>query len=131
MNVVVWVVSILLALTFTAIGGMKVLASAVDLQQAASGVPVVLLRVAGIAELLGAIGLILPAATRIAPMLTPLAAAGLTVTMVGATITNVIVGTYSALPMTVVLGLICALVGWARLGRYAVAPRRRAVPAAA
>lgn len=130
-QVVVWVVSILLALTFIAIGGMKVLASAADLEQSAMGVPVVLLKVAGIAELLGALGLILPATTRIMPMLTPLAAVGLTVTMIGATIANVVVGAYSALPMTIVLGLVCALVGWARFGRYAVEPRKQAVAATA
>ncbi|MQA15716.1 MAG: DoxX family membrane protein [Pseudonocardiaceae bacterium] len=131
MKTVVWVASILLALTFVAVGGMKVLTSTADLQQSAMGVPVVLLKVAGTAELLGALGLILPAATRIMPMLTPLAAAALTVTMVGATIVNIAVGAYSALPMTVVLALVSALVGWARFGRYTIEPRSQTVAAAA
>lgn len=130
MKTFVWIVSILLALTFVAVGGMKVLTSAADLEQSAGGVPVVLLKVAGAAELLGALGLILPAATRIMPWLTPLAAAGLTVTMVGATITNLVVGAYAALPMTVVLAVVSALVGWARSDRYPVQPRNRTVAVA-
>lgn len=130
MKAVVWIASILLALTFVAVGGMKVLAAAADLQQSANGVPVILLKLAGTAELLGALGLILPAATRVAPMLTPVAAVGLAVTMTGATIANVVVGAYSALPMTVVLGLVCALLAWARFGRYSIQPRGKAVVAA-
>ncbi|GAB3291781.1 DoxX family protein [Parasphingorhabdus pacifica] len=131
MKILVWVVSILLALTFLAVGGMKVLASAADLQQSAGGVPITLLKLTGTAELLGALGLVLPAATRIMPVLTPLAAAGLTVTMVGATIANLAVGAYAALPMTVVLGLACAFVGWARFSRYTIQPRSQTIAAAA
>lgn len=131
MKIVIWVVSALLALVFLAVGGMKLLAPAAELEQSGAGVPVVLMKVAGAAEVLGALGLILPAATRIMPMLTPVAAAGLTVTMVGATIANVVVGAYAGIPMTVVLGLACAFVGWARFTRHAIAPRGQAVAAAA
>lgn len=126
MKIVVWAVSILLALAFLAVGGMKLLTPAADLGRAANGIPVALMKVAGAAEVLGAVGLILPAATRITPVLTPLAAVGLTATMVGATIANVVVGAYSAVPMTVVLGLAAALIAWARFGRCAVEPRSRA-----
>jgi uncharacterized membrane protein YphA (DoxX/SURF4 family) len=123
MKIVVWIVSALLAVAFLAVGAGKLLASAADLQQSAQGVPVALLKIAGAAEVLGAIGLILPAATRILPVLTPIAAVGLTVTMVGATITDIIVGAPSAIVMTVVLGILAALVAVARFGRWAVEPR--------
>lgn len=131
MKVVVWVVSNLLALVFLAVGGMKLLAPAADLARAANGVPVALLKVAGAAEVLGAVGLILPAATRIVPVLTPLAAVGLTVTMVGATIANLVTGAYFAVPMTVGLGLVAALIAWARFGRWAVEPRSQGTAAMA
>lgn len=134
MKIVVWILSVLLAVVFLAVGGMKLLAATADLQQASGGVPVALMRVAGTAEVLGALGLVLPSVTRIAPILTPLAAAGLAATMVGATITNVVVGGYSAAPVTVVLGVLAALVAVARARRYAVAPRsgrRDQVPTAA
>lgn len=125
MKYAVWIVSALLAVAFLFIGGMKVVTSTADLEAMAEGVPVVLLRIAGIAEVLGALGLILPAATRTLPILTPLAAAGLVVVMVGATITNVIIGTYSVIPTTIGLGLLAGFVAWARFTRQSVQPRRR------
>lgn len=125
MKIIVWIASILLAVAFVAIGGMKVVTPADVLQQSANGVPVTLLKVAGTAEMLGALGLVLPAATRILPVLTPLAASGLVLTMIGATTTNIVIGAYAIVPMTVVLGIVSALVAWARFGRYAVQPRSR------
>ena len=92
MKIAVWIASSLLAFAFLVTGGSKLLASAGDLQQMAGGVPVALLKLAGAAEVLGAIGLVVPAATRIMPVLTPIAAIGLVVTMIGATITNIAIG---------------------------------------
>lgn len=120
MKTTVWIVSVLLALAFLFIGGMKVLTPPAELAQSAMGVPVILLKVAGWAEVLGALGLVLPAATRIAPVLTPLAATGLVVVMIGAIITNVIIGAYSAVLIPILLCLLSAFVGWARFtGRVA------------
>lgn len=123
MRIAVWIVSGLLALAFLFIGGAKVFASAADLESMAQGVPVVVLKVAGVAEMLGALGIILPAATRILPRLTPLAATGLVVTMIGATITNVLIGEYALIPQTIFLGTLAGSVAWARSGAYAVSPR--------
>jgi uncharacterized membrane protein YphA (DoxX/SURF4 family) len=124
-KIVVWIASALLALTFLVAGGGKLLASAADLHQSAQGVPVALIRFVGVAEVLGALGLVLPAATRVLPVLTPVAATGLLVTMVGATITNVAVGEPTTAALTIVLGIVAALVAWARFGPAAVAPRPR------
>ncbi len=124
MKILVWIVSALLALAFLFIGASKVLTSPVELEAMAEGVPVVLLKIAGTAEMLGALGLVLPAATRIVPVLTPIAAIGLVVTMIGATITNIVIGEYALVPQTVILGVLAAFVAWARLGRYAIAPRQ-------
>lgn len=87
------------------------------------GVPVVLLRIAGVAEVLGTVGLIAPAATRILPRLTPIAASGLVVTMIGATITNIIIGEYALVAQTVLIGALAGFVAWARFGHYAIAPK--------
>jgi hypothetical protein len=114
MKTTVWIVSVLLALAFLYIGGLKVLTPASALAPSAMGVPVILLKVAGWAEVLGALGLVLPAATGIAPVLTPLAATGLTIVMIGAIITNIIVGAYSAVLIPIVLGVLAAFVAWAR-----------------
>jgi hypothetical protein len=114
MKIAVWIVSGLLAVAFLFAGLVKLLASTADLEASAQGVPVILLKIAGTAEVLGALGLILPAATRVMPILTPLAAAGLTVVMVGATITNLIIGEYAIMLQTVLLGLLSAWVAWVR-----------------
>src|SRR5262245_22830625 len=80
-----WTVQVLLAIAFGMAGVMKatqpieVLAA----QMVWPGdVPSALVRFIGVSELLGGIGLVLPAATRIQPRLTPLAAVGLVVVMI-------------------------------------------------
>lgn len=123
MKYLVWIVSALLAAAFLVIGGIKVLTPSDALAASANGIPVILLKIAGTAEMLGALGLILPAATRIAPVLTPLAAAGLVATMIGATVANLIIGHYPVAVQTVVLGLLAAFVAWARFTRVPVQPR--------
>ncbi|MPZ62527.1 MAG: DoxX family protein [Propionibacteriales bacterium] len=129
MKLAVWIVSALLALAFIFIGGSKLVVSAADLESMAEGVPVVLLRIAGTAEVLGALGLVLPAASRILPILTPVAATGLVLTMIGASITNVIIDEYALVAQTVILGALAGFVAWARFGRYAIQPRGTAEPA--
>jgi uncharacterized membrane protein YphA (DoxX/SURF4 family) len=129
MKVAVWIVSGLLALAFLFIGGTKLITPAADLESMAQGVPVILLRIAGTAEVLGALGLVLPAATRVVPVLTPCAASGLVLTMIGATITNIVIGEYALVAQTVVLGGLAAFVAWARFGKYTIQPRAAAQPA--
>jgi uncharacterized membrane protein YphA (DoxX/SURF4 family) len=123
MKIAVWIGSSLLAVAFLVVGGGKLLSPASELQQVAQGVPVALLKLAGAAEVLGAIGLVVPAATRIVPVLTPIAATGLVLTMVGATITNIAVGEPASAVPTIVLGIFAALVAWARFGPAAVEAR--------
>lgn len=123
MKIAVWILSGLLALFFIFAGVTKLVMSADDLTANAEGVPVILLRIAGVAEILGAIGLIVPALTRIRPQLTPLAAAGLVVVMIGATITNIIIGEWAIMVQTFVVGVLCAFVAWARFGPAAIAPK--------
>lgn len=125
MRIAVWVVSVLLALAFLFVGGVKVMMPAAEMAAGSHGVPVVLLKIAGVAEVLGALGLVLPAATRILPVLTPVAAIGLALTMTGATITDVVLGLYPVAVQTAVLGVLAGLVAWARLGPAAIAPRGR------
>lgn len=129
MKLVVWVVSVLLALAFLAVGLGKLTSSGADLEAAAGGIPVLLFRIAGVAEVLGAIGLVVPAATRVQPWLTPVAAAALTFTMVCAVVANLVVGGGATALLPAVLGVLSAFVAWARRGPYAVAPRAARSPA--
>ena len=86
-------------------------------------VPEWLTRFIGAAELLGAIGLILPAATRIMPRLTPLAALGLSVIQVLAILLHASRGEFMVLPMNVVLLALSLFVLWGRERKAPIAPR--------
>jgi putative oxidoreductase len=82
-----------------------------------------LIRFIGVSELLGGLGLILPAASRIRPGLTPLAALGLTIIMVLALGYHVSRGEMSALPIVGALGGLTAFVAWGRAKKAPIAPR--------
>src|SRR5207302_4802737 len=88
-----------------------------DLMAAQSPLPLVVARFVGLCEVAGALGMILPGLLRIRPSLTPLAAAGLVVLMIFATIlTPVMISpepVFMLLPATV--GVLAAFVGYARL----------------
>ncbi len=92
MNVVLWIVAGLLALAFLAAGGLKL--ARTKEQLAASGMGWVedfspqVIKAIGALEVLGAVGLIVPAAVGVAPVLSALAAAGLAAVMVGAILTH-------------------------------------------
>jgi putative oxidoreductase len=106
-----WVVQGLLGAMFLAVGAMKAtqpIAALVDTLGWPAAVPAALVRVIGVAELLGALGLILPAATRVKPMLTPLAGVGLAMVMLLATIVHISRGELGALPIPLVLGGLAA-----------------------
>ncbi len=91
MNIVIWVVQILLALAFFAAGIMKVIRPKEKLAERMAWVndfSPTIIKAIGAVEVLGAVGLILPALTGILPCLTPLAAVGLGVDMLGAMVTH-------------------------------------------
>ncbi len=92
MNIALWIVQILLALVFLMAGVMKASQPIEKLQKnmnLTKHVSPGFVRVVGVLEILGALGLILPVATHILPWLTPVAAIGLVLTMIGAIITHV------------------------------------------
>ena len=76
--------------------------------------PGLFVRFIGVAEVLGAIGLILPGLLRIRPGLTPLAAAGLVVIMIGATVLTLASGAVAAALMPLVVGLLLAFIAYGR-----------------
>src|SRR4029453_4727050 len=83
-NYALWIIQGLLALLFLFAGGTKLV---LPIQELTGPIPLpaLFVRFIGVAEVLGAIGLILPGLLRIRPGLTRLAAAGLTIIMIGAT----------------------------------------------
>lgn len=123
MNIVLWVVQILLALAFLLAGTMKATQPIVKLAARMKWVnaikPPQLVRLIGALEVLAAIGLILPAVTGILPWLTPVAAIGLVLTMIGAMIVHTRIGEGSRIAPNMVLLLLAAVVV---VGRFAVVP---------
>jgi hypothetical protein len=112
-NRALWIVQGLLAALFLFAGGMKLI-TPVEVLSAMSPFPGEFIRFIGVCEVLGAVGLILPYALRILPGLTALAAAGLVVIMVGATVSTLAIGGgLLALP-TLLFGLLAALVTYGR-----------------
>ena len=83
MNVALWIIQGLLAALFLFAGGMKLITPIEEMTRQIA-MPGWFLRFIGVAEMLGALGLIFPWLLGIRAKLTPLAAAGLTVIMIGA-----------------------------------------------
>jgi uncharacterized membrane protein YphA (DoxX/SURF4 family) len=119
-TVVLWIIQVLLALLFLFAGAAKLVMPIKELTKGTS-LPGLFLRFIGVAEVLGAIGLILPGLLRIRRDLTPLAAAGLVIIMVGATVVNMEGGQKVAAVITVVAGLLSAFVAYSH---WRAAPRR-------
>ncbi len=126
-NIGLWVAQVALAAMFLMAGFTKLSSSAADLAAMgmmwAENAPVILIKFIGLAEVAGALGLILPSATRIMPDLTKLAAAGLAVIMVLAAGVHTVRGEFEVLPMNAVLFALAALVIWGRTNKAPITPR--------
>ena len=119
MNILLWITQIVLALLFLFAGGTKLVLSSETLTSMGSPNQVVLpiwfIRFIGVAEVLGALGLILPGLFRRQQHLTALAALGLTIIMIGAVVVTSI-GDGPKMAITpLVVGLLCGLVAYARM----------------
>lgn len=77
-------------------------------------------RLIGAVEVLGAIGLILPALTGIVPLLTPIAATGLALVMALAIVVHARRKESSAIAFNAVLLIMAAVIAWGRFGSYAL-----------
>ena len=121
MPILLWTVQVLLAVAFGTAGIMKSTQPIDALVQGGMAwtaqVPLLMVRFIGVSELLGAIGLILPAATKVKPQLTPLAALGLLAIMILAMAFHLSRGEAQALPINIVLGGLAAFVAWGRTAR--------------
>src|SRR5690349_10042282 len=124
MNITLWVIAGLLAFAFLAAGLTKLsqpkqkLAASPGMNWTENFSPG-MIKLIGLLEILAAIGLILPAALGITPVLVPLAALGLALLMIGGAITH---ARRHELPMiagNLVLLVLAAVVAWGRFGPYA------------
>ena len=119
MHLALWIVQTVLALLFLAAGAMKLTKSKEDLRADMAWVEDVSpaqVKAVGAVEVAAALGLVLPAATGILPVLTPLAAAGLGIVMVLAAATHLRLDEGSKVPPNVVLGALALFVAIMRFG---------------
>lgn len=126
LRVTLWVVQVLLAAAFGAAGFSKLsqpIAALAGQMSWTAVVPTWVVRLNGAAELLGALGLLLPSLTRVKPRLTALAALGLVTVMLLAAVFHVSRGEFAMLPPVLVLGALAAFVAWGRGSSAPIASR--------
>jgi hypothetical protein len=113
MNYALWLVQGLLAALFLWAGGIKLV---LPLEELTGPIPLpgLFLRFIGVCEVLGALGLILPGLLGIRPGLTPLAAAGLLIIMIGATVVTLMTGDVTMALIPLAVGLLTAFVAYCR-----------------
>jgi len=123
MTYALWVLQVLLGLLFIFAGGSKLVMPIEEMTREVA-MPGWFLRGIGVCELLGGLGLILPGLFRIRTGLTPLAAAGLVIVMIGATVVTVMTMGVGMALVPFVVGVLAAFVAYARW-RVAPLPRTR------
>lgn len=117
MNVVLWILQILLALLFIFAGGAKFVMTAESMKAAAPDAiqfPMWFVKFIGVFEVLGGLGLVLPGLTGIRRSLTPLAAAGLLIIMLGAVAVSVYAMGISAGVIPFVSAVLLAFIAYGR-----------------
>lgn len=123
MNIVLWIIAGLLAVFFLAAGMRKLISPyaklTADPRMAwARQFSPNMVKTIGALEVLAAVGLILPAALDIVPVLVPLAATGLALIMVGAAVTHIRRNERQPVVINVVLLVLAVVVAWGRFGPY-------------
>ncbi|HEY5135344.1 MAG TPA: DoxX family protein [Candidatus Nanopelagicales bacterium] len=123
MNIALWIAAGVLAAAFLAVGGLKVSTPRAKLQERMAWVEDFTdgqVKAIGAIELLGAIGVVVPGILKIAPILVPLAATGLAITMLLAFVMHARRGeAKESLGTNLVLLALALFVAWGRFGPYA------------
>jgi uncharacterized membrane protein YphA (DoxX/SURF4 family) len=116
LSVVLWILQGLLAALFLFSGAMKFI---MPVEQMTKGTSLTggFIHFIGVCEILGGIGLIVPALLRILPVLTPIAACGLVIIMAGATYLSLPMGKTAVLP-----AFLCLLLAFVAYGRFKLRP---------
>jgi uncharacterized membrane protein YphA (DoxX/SURF4 family) len=124
METALWTAQLLLAAIFLVTGLTKLTQPRAQLAAGpmswAADVDDVEFRTLGLLEVLGALGLVLPGVLGVAPLVTPLAAVGLALTMVGAIVTHIRMGETDRLAVPIVLLALTLFVAVERFGAYSL-----------
>ncbi len=126
LHIALWIAQIMLSVSLVWAGIMK-LAQPVETLAVmwpwAGQVPASLVKFTGIVDIVGAAGLILPSLLRIQPKLTPMAAMGVIVLMIFASVFHVARGEASVIGVNIVFAAIAAFVAWGRLAKAPIPPK--------
>ena len=128
-NAILWTIQVLLAALFLFAGAMKLIAPPEMLKGPGIQFPLLFIRFIGLCEFAGGLGLILPGLFRIRTGLTPLAAAGLVIIMIGAVSTTLLGGLGAGAMIPAIVGVLAAGVAYGRTRAvpHLTTPRRRVV----
>jgi len=118
MNILLWIIQVLLALLFLFGGGVKLIMPIEEMVKQ-TGMSALFLRFIGVCEVLGGLGLVLPGLLRIKTFLTPLAAAGLAIIMIGAVVITLAGGLVAPALFPFVTAVLLAFIAY---GRWRLAP---------
>jgi uncharacterized membrane protein YphA (DoxX/SURF4 family) len=126
MNAALWIAQVVLGVMFLFSGSGKISMPYSELTLKipwGSAVSEPMFRFIGVCEVLGALGVVLPAATRIKPWLTPLAALGLALIMAIALVFHASRGEFYLMPYNIAFGVPALFVAWGRWKKVPIAPR--------
>ena len=127
LHIALWVVQGILVVVFLVAGGLKLGLSGEQLVAIGMGVgeraPWPMIKFIGLCEVLGAVGLVLPAALRIVPWLSAVAAGALALLVVLGAGEHAMAGEYAAVPVSLTIGLVAAFVAVGRFKLAPIAPR--------
>jgi len=123
MNIVLWVLQALLAAAFLAHGLLFLFPPADMVELMNATIPPAFRLLLGVAEVLAAVGLTLPAVTRVQPWLVSCAAAGLMIVMIGATVLHIARGEVSSAIITAILLVMATFVAYMRWKVLPILPR--------
>ncbi len=117
LNTSLWIAQVLLAFTLVWAASMKLFQPIEKLAAMwpwAGEVSPALVKFTGLVDLLGGLGLIMPAVLNIKPKLTPIAAVGIIILMVCASVFHILRGEASSIGFNIIFGLIAAFIAWGR-----------------
>lgn len=126
LHLTLWIAQVILGVLFLMAGFQHAAAPVAELSQRipwVADVPLWLLRFIGIAEMAGGLGVVLPAATRIKPQLTPLAATGLAIIMLLALPFHLMRNEPHMIGVNLAIALVAVFVAWGRATRAPIARR--------
>ena len=119
LHVTLWVVQVLLALLFLFAGAMKFIMPPAEMTKQMPSMPITFLYFIGVCEILGGLAMVLPGLLKIRTGLTPLAAAGLVIIMIGAVVVSYQTMGTTGIPAPLIAGLLSAFVAY---GRWRLVP---------